>query len=451
MTSPVTPLTLALGLLLCAPALAETEGAPPPDAGSPAPAAVATEPTPAPPDRGAAEPAAAAAPAKPAEAAAPPTLLPAPELPSAAAKAASPLLSAKWGKGVAFRSPGGDFELSLRGRMQLRGTFAFPGEGSTGKRYDEFVVRRARLVVRARYTEEWHAYLQLAFSNQDMEPDAPNVLRDANATWARFRDLNVRVGQMKVPFDRQRVISSSAQQFADRSIVVGELNLDRDVGLQLRSDDLFGWGKRLSYQLGVFSGDGRNRLAAAPGLLFVARVQLAPLGGFDDFSDTDFERSSALRLAVAGAYARNNLTRRDRSTFSTTLKNGFVTYDHATADLLLKWRGLSLLSQFLWRQADRDRLDGADGSVEWTRSALGYFVQAGFLTPWGVEIAARWGDLIPAPGTSPALHRQRELGGALSWYALGHDLKLQVDYFYLPGLDFAAGNHQLRAQLQLYF
>ena len=48
-----------------------------------------------------------------------------------------------------------------------------------------------------------------------------------------LRDLTVRVGQYKIPFSRQRVISSGNQQMVDRSIANGEFNLDRDIGIDI--------------------------------------------------------------------------------------------------------------------------------------------------------------------------------------------------------------------------
>ncbi|MCI0627764.1 MAG: hypothetical protein L0387_39965, partial [Acidobacteria bacterium] len=137
----------------------------------------------------------------------------------------------------------------------------------------EFMIRRARLDFAGNlFNQNWNYRIQLAFSNLDMEPDRAVPLRDAYVTWSRFRDSNIRMGQMKVPFDRQRVTSSSALQMVDRSIVVDELNLDRDVGIQILSKDFLGLG-RLTYQAGVFGGDGRNRTSDAPGVLWVGRLQ----------------------------------------------------------------------------------------------------------------------------------------------------------------------------------
>ncbi|MBL8917400.1 MAG: porin [Myxococcaceae bacterium] len=358
-------------------------------------------------------------------------------------------LTAKWGEGVVVKA--GDFSLQVRGRVQARAEAIVPTEGSTVNRLNQLLIRRARLSLIAKYTDAWTMTVQLAFATLDMEPDAPNVLRDANLTWSGLRDLNVRVGQMKVPFGRQRVISSGNQQMVDRSIIIGELSLDRDVGILLRSDDLFGLGGRLSYALGVMGGDGRNRLGTNVGLLYVARAQVNPFGKFDDLVAGDLERLEHPRLSIGLAAARNVATVRQRSTIGTTFRNGALTYDHLAADLLFKWRGFSLEAEALLRFAERPNLIGSS-TTEWARAGWGYYAQAGYSPVQAFEVSARWSQLRPFVGTDPSFRHQRELGVGVGWYPKKHDLKLQGDFFWLPvGERFDVGSFQVRAQLQLAF
>lgn len=371
------------------------------------------------------------------------------DAPAAPRKAPHASVDAKWGEGVTVKS--GDFSLSIRGRVQARAEAIMPTPESTVTRVNQILVRRARLSLTARYTDIWTMVVQLAFSTLDMEPDAPNALRDAHLTWSGLRDLNIRVGQTKVPFGRQRVISSGSQQMVDRSIVVGELNLDRDVGVLLRSDDLFGLGGRLSYTLGVMGGDGRNRLGTNVGLLYVARAQVNPFGKFDDLVAGDLERLEKPRLSIGVAAARNVATVRQRSTHSTTFKNASVTYDHLAADMLFKWRGFSLEAEALLRYAEQPSLAGAT-MTEWPRAGWGYYVQVGYLPVEAFEVSARWGQLRPFTETDPSFKHQRELGIGLGWFPIQHNLKLQSDLFWLPvGDRFNVGSWQIRAQLQLAF
>jgi phosphate-selective porin OprO/OprP len=359
-------------------------------------------------------------------------------------------VTAGFGRGVLIRSADRRFSLNIRGRIQGRFTLA----ERTADLQTEFQVRRMRVVLQGNALGETLTYnIQLAFSNLDTEPDLRLPLRDAYFTWAPLRDLNVRAGQMKVPFGRQRVISSSAQQFVDRSSAVAEFNLDRDVGVTLRSADLFGLGGRLSYALGVFGGDGRNRLSETSGLLWVARIQIAPLGDYDDLVEADVQRRSTPRLAIGTAVAFNQNTRRARSTFGDSFRQGFDTL-HAAVDLQFKWRGVSLQAEGLYRRADVDFHEiGTAGATlrEYSRSGFGYYVQAGWLFTQHMELSARWGEIYPSAGTDPALQRLRELGAGANWYFLRHDLKLQTDWFYTAGESLSDGRNQLRVQAQLYF
>lgn len=364
-------------------------------------------------------------------------------------KAPHASVDAQWGEGVSFKS--GDFSLSIRGRVQARAEAIVPTPESTVARVNQLLIRRARLSLNARYTDTWTMVVQLAFSILDMEPDAPNVLRDAHLTWSGLRDLNIRIGQTKVPFGRQRVMSSANQQMVDRSIVVAELNLDRDVGVLLRSDDLFGLGGVLSYTLGVMGGDGRNRLGTNVGLLYVARAQVNPFGRFDDLIAGDLGRLEKPRLSIGVAAARNVATVRRRSTVDTTFRNGSLTYDHLAADVLFKWRGFSLEAEALLRYAEQPSLMSAT-TTEWARAGWGYYVQAGYVPLEAFEVSARWGQLRPFTGTDPSFRHQRELGVGVGWYPKQHNLKLQSDVFWLPvGERFDVGSWQVRAQLQLAF
>lgn len=358
--------------------------------------------------------------------------------------------SVSLGRGVTFRSEDERYALTIRGRIQARFTLAEQPEAPQ----TEFQIRRMRLELMGNvFSRDLQYYVHLGFAGADNEPDLRLPLRDAYFTWTALRDLNVRAGQMKVPFGRQRVASSSALQFVDRANAVAEFNLDRDVGVSLRSGDLFGLGGRLAYQLGVFNGDGRNRLSETEGLLWVARLQVAPFGEYDDLVEGDLARLATPRLALGGAVAYNQNTRRARSTFGDSYQRGFD-YVHANVDLAFKWRGFSLQAEWLYRRAGEDSHELTGGTTptrEYSRSGWGYYVQAGLFLTRRMELAARWGEIHPSDGTDPNLRRNRELGGALSWYFQRHDLKLQADYFYLAGEDFSDGRHQARLQAQVYF
>jgi phosphate-selective porin OprO and OprP len=358
-----------------------------------------------------------------------------------------------FGKGLQFHTEDDAFAATIRTRFQARATNVVHDSPDEEPSTD-VMIRRMRLVVMGHAFEEaFTYYVQLGFSTLDVDPDAPSPVRDAYATWIAHRDVNVRFGQMKVPFDRQRVNSSSALQMPDRSIVTSELNLERDVGAQLLTRDLFGLGKRLGYNLGVFGGDGRNRVSGTYGLLYAGRIELTPLGAFEDaYIEADIARSRRPRLAVAIAGAYNQNSDRPRSTLGAPYSLGGFDYYNAGVDWAFKYSGLALTGAVLHRHAPRSmREGGGEGAPvqEHSRSASGFFVQGGQMLDPHLEVSARYGSLSPIQPTDPRLRRQRELGGAVSYYVLEHQLKIQLDHFYLFG-DWGAGRHQTRLQIQLF-
>jgi len=127
---------------------------------------------------------------------------------------------------------------------------------------------------------------------------------------------------------------------------------------------------------------------------------------------------------------------------------------HLGADLTFKLAGFSLAVEWLWRRANESShmvtVSGAS-VTEYARSGYGYHVQAGYLFNDHLEVSARWAQVIPFRGSDPRLHRTRELGAGASWYFAQHNLKIQADWFNVFREEFADGQHQARAQLQVYF
>lgn len=371
-------------------------------------------------------------------------------------------LRAELGRGVTV-AVGDAFSLTLRARIQVRVALAHPAPGAidAGAPDDwalEFQIRRARLQLQGHaFAPQLRYYIQLGFSPQDMERDLLVPLRDAQLIWTPFRDFGIRMGQMKVPYGLQRVVSSSAQQFVDRSSVTAELNLDRDIGVVLFSDDFLGLGGALQYQLGVFGGRGRNRFGSFDSALIAGQIRANPLGAFDHLSESDHARSPEPRLSIGASAAYNLDSNRARSTHAQTFAIGHFDYLHLGADLHFKWAGLSVLSEVMYREASAPsatgEVDGETVTVH-SRSAWGWFAQAGYLLePFPLELAVRYGEVRPLEqnAAEAGFALSREVGGALGYYIQEHALKVQLDYFYYFGDDPRAERHQARLQAQLYF
>ncbi|WP_437478984.1 porin [Sorangium sp. So ce1014] len=361
------------------------------------------------------------------------------------------------GKGFTVRAADDSFSSTIRARVQIRETLTHTAEDDT----NEINIKTVRLTTSGHVVSPDLKYnVQLAFGGNDFEKDSASPVFDAFVEYTGIRDLNVRVGQFFVPFDRARTTREFTLQLVDRQIAVRELTLDRDVGLMLSSPDLFGLGGRISYNLFVGGGEGRNRFGGQKhGPLLAARLSFRPFGAFDDDQEGDLSREARPRLAIGVAGAYNHQTNRQNSTYGTTLSLGAADYLHGAADLVFKYAGFSLSAEAVARHAERDSFEGEiDGAParQWTRSGYGYFVQSGFLLTERVEVAARWDQIFAERGTDPKLvelvdTQGKQVGGGLNYYLNGYALKLQGDYFYIFGKDASEGRHVGRLQLDATF
>lgn len=327
-----------------------------------------------------------------------------------------------------------------------------------------FQVRRARFGSTGHIARPYFKYrLELAFGPREVNTlggvPQTSPLLDANFDWQRYRDVNVRAGQYKVPLDRQRIIPFFRLQFVDRAITDTEFTFDRDMGADLHSEDLFGLNL-LRYNLGVFTGDGRNSFQLNDsGVTYVARVSLFPFGLFDDYSEGDFDHGD-LRLSLAGAYLRIEDAPRDHGILGAAPADGGSSdLQLATADAMLQFRGLSAMSAFFYRKGERNPGSLVDDAgmpigVAPSRDGTGFLAQGGYLLPWfPLEIAARYAlvDGTDADGRD-GLPRSEEFAGALNYYVSRHQLKLQTNYTRIAqNGDYAGSLGRLHVQVQTVF
>lgn len=382
--------------------------------------------------------------------------------PEAPAQAEPVRVEAAAGKGITVTSADGTYAMNLAVRLNFRDTVRFGGDSVAS---NEINLKTLRLFFQGHALDPALKYrVQLAFGGNDFDADTATPVFDAFVEWTKWRDLNVRVGQFFVPFDRLRTIREFALHMVDRPQVIGELTLDRDVGVALSSADLFGL-KKLAYTVGVFGGEGRNRFGGATpatGLLYVGRFSVAPLGTFDDDVEGDVERKPAPRVAIGVAGAYNRGTNRPRGTTGTAFRNAHFDYAHAAADLVFKWHGLYVQGEVVSRGANQPYVASTIEDVptkEWSRAAWGYVTQAGYMLNDTVELTGRWSELKlhgSEGHTDPALEklvkeRGREVAAGANVYLKGHRFKIQADAVHQFGNDPLKARSQVRTALDVTF
>ncbi|MCA9655560.1 MAG: hypothetical protein KC501_36930 [Myxococcales bacterium] len=330
-------------------------------------------------------------------------------------------------------------------------------------------LRRARLLLGGHFLGPHNRFgVQLAFSPRDLQMRDGRPTKTPIFDWTleldQIPDLVFRVGQFRVPWSRERRIPIGKIMMADRSMPNFELNLDRDVGMSLRSPDFMGWGW-LRYELGLFVGEGRDAYQPdGTGLLYVARVELLPLGMFEDYDETDRERSPRPRLSLGGAYAFLADAKGNRGILGSAPTDGGTTNIHAvTADVVLKVAGVTVLGEGYWRRGIRDygsatiddpMLGPIPAPLEAPRDGGGLFAQVGWLVPRiPLELGTRYGLVRPSRRRESSMPSRDEVAASVGWLVRGPALKLVADYAHeWPGGSGSAdGLHRVRLQLQAAF
>ena len=377
-----------------------------------------------------------------------PAPTPAPVLP-----APEPTDTRKPGAGVQWSSTDGRFAVKLGLRGQVRYTVADEPETAPSH---SLSLRRARIKLSGHALGEDNLYkLELGLSPRDigMSDDGPRFtpILDWALEFAQLRDASFRIGQYKLPYSRTRMQSSGDLQFVDRSIADGEFNLNRDVGFDVHSYDLFGVG-RLRYYAGVFLGEGRDAYRPTNfELVYLARVEVLPFGAYaKDDHESDLARARNARLSIGAAYAFVDGATRDRGIVGDQYDDGGTTdFHNATADLSFKMRGFTALGEGFMRLGKRRAGPSlpAHGLTP-PRDGYGWSAQAGYLlgrVP--LEFAGRFSQVQPLrSGPTPARHQPTAVFG---YYFYGHAVKLQLDYSptWQGPLD-GAPDHTVRLQFQ---
>lgn len=330
-----------------------------------------------------------------------------------------------------------------------------------------FEVRRARLKLSGHaFDPKTKYYVHLAFSPRDLQVVDGRVTKTPIFDWIvsfeHLRDLSVRAGQYRVPFSRQRRVSIGKLAMVDRALANFEFNLDRDVGFDLYSDDVAGLGV-LRYAAGVFTGEGRDAYTlSSPRFAYVGRVEVLPLGVFDDYDESDLSRSTRPRLAIGAAYAFVDHAQNDRGILGAAPLDGGTTDIHTvTGDVVFKIAGVTVLAEAYWRHGTRrfgsltvvDPGTGAEMPAPRVpaRNGAGWFGQASWLLPRDipVEIAARYSQVLPSLGAT-SLVRADEIGGAVQWFVRGTAVELVLDAFHqFDDGRFSSGAQTVRLMLEL--
>jgi len=327
-------------------------------------------------------------------------------------------IEAGYDKGAYVKTPDDRYSLKLNVRTQGRFRYRAREEQDDDASFD---VRRARILAGGNVFYPWMKY-----GTQVTLEGGSAALRDAWIEAAYYDAAKPRIGQYKVPFDREFLTSAFNLQLIDRSLANGQFSLQRDIGVQLSGKFL---QDQLNYAVGMFNGSGANQGNQDQNFMYVGRLVYTPFGSYPySQAALDTPNTPKLAVGVAGAYLPG-LEPGERNSLAGVLGDTNIVPVNSdvyqlTTDLAFKYRNVSFEGGFYFRNIDPEE-DTPFGEQE----AYGYYLQGGyFLIPKTLEVAARYSWMDPDNPTSKDDNQQEEYTAGMSYYISGHNLKLQANY-----------------------
>jgi phosphate-selective porin len=337
--------------------------------------------------------------------------------------------------GFEFNTPDNRFLLQIQSRLQFR--FSTP-EDQDPVTFDDFTdsktsqlkINRARLKVGGHAYQPWIKYY---FEYELAQSNLLNfTIKIEKWEWLRFQ-----VGQWKVEYSRERLISSGEQQMVDRSVINRPFTLDRQQGVGAYGHLNGNGAADFSYWTAVLTGTGRGSTTNDDNhLMYFGRVQWNFLGDVLEFEGGDLEiheKPSAL-VAISGATNRSPYTRFSQAGGGSLEgyedgEPGQYRVNQANIEAALMYKGFSLQSEVHWKEII-DKLNNDETDV-----LRGYYVQAGYFLhqslnwwPKPLELAAR--NAAYDPNVEADATKKRETSVVLNWFFNGHKNKLSVETSY---------------------
>ncbi|MFD2826729.1 porin [Leeuwenhoekiella polynyae] len=353
-------------------------------------------------------------------------------------------------KGIQFTAPHNDFSLQIQSRFQFR--YATPGDNDP-LTYDDFSEEENSVfkINRSRLKVGGHAYKPWLKYYWEYELGQGNLL-DFRIMIERWKWLNIKIGQWKLEFTRERRISSGAQQLVDRSILNRSFTVDRQQGIELYGR-LAGRGSAdFSYWAAVVTGSGRSATENDDkNLMYFGRLQWNVLGddlGFSGGSDLQLHQTPEAILAVSAVTNRSPFTR-----FSSS-GGGFLAgfeqqepgqyrINQTNVETAFKYQGFSWQSE-IHRKEIIDKLN-----ANATTTLSGYYVQAGYFAnqafswwPKPLEVAVRYASFKPDRSQDTELD---ESSLAFNWFFKGHRNKLTAE---ISSFDYETPTEELKNELR---
>jgi len=338
-------------------------------------------------------------------------------------------------------------DIGFFAQPQLQVMTGFDADAATNFSFPPGVsLRRARVVIHG----QAHPLLQvrLEFNLSDRLE-----LFDAYALVPIRRWLQLQIGQFRVPFSRQELVSGSRLQFIDTALWSAGANLGGYRHIPSFDMGLMAWGwvgprDLFEYYVGVFNGEGPNQPSNLDGFfLGAARVVLNPLGRPRNFQESavGLPRAPSVSIGLNGTLQKRQIGVVMRPSGPIPNRIDLIALG---ADVSFTGWGASFYGEVYARdQEETDTMAAPNTqSFGWLAQA-GYFIPAPYVRDH-LEVVARVQSFNPSDcftrtvgstcgirePASPTREVYRDFMHTLAitfganWYQLGHGLKVQAAY-----------------------
>lgn len=259
------------------------------------------------------------------------------------------------GEGLDISLNRGEHHLNLGGFIRTYGGYEYNKEGENETL---FGIRHAFLTLNG-------DFMFRTFSFQ-MQADLADsiILTDAWAAWHLKEIVKIAFGQKQtLTNNREMIFEESAISMESRSLLSKTFaTTGRELGFFIESSFSLG-NVILRPSIAITTGKGRSTFTtdslgkSVEKLKFGGRLDLMPFGDFspgNKAGSVDFKHEERLKLLLGGAFSINNRTTHNvgdgTGEFQFYNKEGefaFPAYRKISGDILMKWKGFSLLGEFI--------------------------------------------------------------------------------------------------------
>lgn len=337
--------------------------------------------------------------------------------------------------GWGFMAEDSSVMMNLRFRIQNR--FQLDADADDfSKKTSEAKVRRLRLRVDGYVAHKKLGYLfQLGFTREDLDWDNSNIpmnIRDAMVFVPLSSKWQLGFGQGKLPGNRQTMISSGSQQFAERSVFNSQFSIDRDFGVFLNYSTAIG-KTRLNWKSAISDGEGRNMYINDAHYSYTSRIEFLPLGKFtsnSDFIEGDLMVEPKPKISLALVYNYNDDAHRtlgQRGAILTSTKDMQTTF----AELLFKYKGFASYTEMAQKNLrGSNYVFDKDSAAITLFSGSGLNEQLSYFWGKGHEVAFRYTFINPEQKITSTEYTKQIYMLGYTRYLNKHQVKIQCNAYY---------------------